>query len=116
MAQFLMNAMPECDVNVATLWSTAIPVYFSGKGRPAIFMQHYEEVFYPMEKDQLTNRLLTRFALSLPIYKMANSSWLAKQFERALRTKHSVLEQRPGGRGFLSRGRRRACKTAFCGS
>ena len=115
MAQFLMNAMPECDVNVATLWSTAIPVYFGGKGRPAIFMQHYEEVFYPMEKDQLTNRLLTRFALSLPIYKMANSSWLAKQFER-----HSDKTFRsrttPWRSRISSRGRRRACKTAFCGS
>ena len=82
MAQFLMNAMPECDVNIATLWSTAIPVYFCNKGRPAIFMQHYEEVFYPVERDLLTWRLMTRLALSLPIYKIANSSWLAKQFER----------------------------------
>ena len=79
MAQFLMNAIPDCDVNVATLWSTAIPVYFSGKGRPAIFMQHYEEVFYRLERNQLISRLLTRLALSLPIYKMANSSWLARQ-------------------------------------
>jgi glycosyltransferase involved in cell wall biosynthesis len=82
MAQYLMNAMPDCDVNIATLWSTAIPVYFSNKGRPVIFMQHYEEVFYPPEREQLTSRLLTRFALSLPIYKIANSSWLAAQFER----------------------------------
>jgi glycosyltransferase involved in cell wall biosynthesis len=81
-AQYLMNAMPECDVNIATLWSTAIPVYFSNKGRPVIFMQHYEEVFYPPEREQLTSRLLTRFALSLPIYKIANSSWLALQFEK----------------------------------
>jgi glycosyltransferase involved in cell wall biosynthesis len=82
MAQFFMNAMPECDVNIATLWSTAIPVYFSSKGRPAIFMQHYEEIFYPVERNTLVNRLLTRLALSLPIYKIANSSWLAKQFEQ----------------------------------
>ena len=81
-AQILMNAMPDCDVNIATFWSTAIPVYFSGKGKPAIFMQHYEEVFYPLERTSLTNRLLTRFAFALPIYKIANSSWLANQFEQ----------------------------------
>jgi glycosyltransferase involved in cell wall biosynthesis len=82
LAQLLMNAMPDCDVNVATFWSTAIPVYFSGKGRPTIFMQHYEEVFYSLDRKYLPARLLTRFGLSLPIYKIANSSWLAKQHER----------------------------------
>jgi glycosyltransferase involved in cell wall biosynthesis len=82
MAQFLMNAMPDCDVNIATHWSTAIPVYFSNKGKPTIFMQHYEEVFYPVDRRCITGHLLTRLACALPIYKIANSSWLAKQFER----------------------------------
>src|SRR3954447_4012611 len=39
----LMEAMPACDLNIATLWSTAFPVFFSRKGKPVYFMQHYEE-------------------------------------------------------------------------
>jgi glycosyltransferase involved in cell wall biosynthesis len=81
MCQFLMNAMPDCDVNIATLWSTAIPVYFSGKGKPVIFMQHLEEIFYLLEKESLFSRLMNRLVLSLPLFKVANSSWLQKQVE-----------------------------------
>ena len=72
----LIDAMPECDINIATLWSTAFPVYFSGKGKPVYFMQHYEEIFYPMEKDFMLHKLAARMSYTLPIYKIANSSWL----------------------------------------
>jgi glycosyltransferase involved in cell wall biosynthesis len=74
----LIQAMPDCDINIATFWSTALPVYLSGKGKPVYFMQHYEEVFYPPEPEFITQRLGARSSYSLPIYKIANSSWLQK--------------------------------------
>ena len=74
----LIQAMPDCDINIATFWSTALPVYLSGKGKPVYFMQHYEEVFFPPELEFITQRLGARSSYSLPIYKIANSSWLQK--------------------------------------
>jgi glycosyltransferase involved in cell wall biosynthesis len=75
----LIDSMPECDLNIATLWSTAFPVYLSGKGKPVYFMQHYEEVFYPLQSStSIMSRLLARMSYALPIYKVANSSWLQK--------------------------------------
>lgn len=81
LSQFLMNAMPDCDVNIATWWATALPVYFSGKGKPVIFLQHLEEVFYPVEREHVLSRLMSRLALSLPLYKIANSSWLQREIQ-----------------------------------
>jgi glycosyltransferase involved in cell wall biosynthesis len=75
----LIEAMPECDLNIATLWSTAFPVYFSRKGKPVYFMQHNEEIFYPMQPEAMMARLSSRMSYALPIYKVANSSWLQRQ-------------------------------------
>ena len=74
----LIEVMPDCDLNIATLWSTAFPVYFSRKGKPVYFMQHYEEIFYTMEPDFMLHRLAARMSYFLPVYKVANSSWLQR--------------------------------------
>lgn len=74
----LIEAMPDCDLNIATLWSTAYPVYLSGKGKPVYFMQHYEEIFYPLVPDMMLCKLMSRSSYDLPIFKIANSSWLQK--------------------------------------
>ncbi len=71
----IMEAIPDCDLNIATLWSTAFPVLFSRKGKPVYFMQHYEEIFFP-EPGELLQRLLARMSYALPLHKVANSSWL----------------------------------------
>jgi glycosyltransferase involved in cell wall biosynthesis len=71
-----MEVMPDCDLNIATLWTTTFPVYFSGKGKPVFFMQHFEEVFYSMHPSFAMHRLGAKIAYSLPLYKVANSSWL----------------------------------------
>ena len=71
-----MEVMPPCDLNIATLWTTAFPVFFSRKGKPVHFMQHYEEVFVPLQPAFVLHRLGARFAHALPMYKVANSSWL----------------------------------------
>ncbi|TAJ93136.1 MAG: glycosyltransferase, partial [Gammaproteobacteria bacterium] len=74
----LIEAMPDCDINIATYWSTAFPVYFSHKGKPVYFMQHYEEIFYTMQHDYMMHKQMARTSYALPIYKIANSSWLQK--------------------------------------
>jgi len=73
---YLINAMPDCDINIATIWSTILPVYYSRKGKPAVYMQHSEDMIYPLDSDNLASRLLARLSMSLPVFKIANSSWL----------------------------------------
>ncbi len=77
----LIEAMPECDLNIATLWTTAFPVYFSRKGKPVYFMQHNEEIFHAMQPEAMMSRLSSRMSYALPIYKIANSSWLQRQIQ-----------------------------------
>lgn len=82
-AQFyVIGCVPDCDLNIATLWSTAYSAYFSKKGKPVYFMQHYEEVFYP---NDVLLKLLARISYELPIYKVANSSWLQRQIQSKYR-------------------------------
>lgn len=71
-----MEVMPDCDLNIATMWKTVFPVYLSRKGSPVFFMQHYEEVFFPLQPAFVSERLSARLAYSLPVFKVANSSWL----------------------------------------
>lgn len=72
----VMEMIPDCDLNIATFWSTVFPVYYSFKGKPVFFMQHYEEVFYPLLPNLLMHKLMARLAFEMPVYKVANSSWL----------------------------------------
>jgi len=74
--KLVTDVIPECDLNIATFWSTAYIAYLSGKGKPIYFMQHYEEVFYPDNKEYGLFRRLCSLTYDLPIYKVANSSWL----------------------------------------
>jgi glycosyltransferase involved in cell wall biosynthesis len=83
----LIEAMPSCDLNIATVWTTTFPVFLSKKGKPVYFMQHYEEVFYPFETNYILQRLLTRSSYDLPIYKIANSSWL----QSVIKEKHQQV-------------------------
>lgn len=73
---YLVGCIPDCDINIATMWSTAYAAFLSRKGKPVYFMQHYEEVFYPVDDSMVMNRLGARMSYQLPIYKIANSSWL----------------------------------------
>ena len=78
----LIDCFPDCDVNIATAWLSAYAVYFSKKGKPVYFMQHYEEVFQRKDDNKLLEILSTRDTYSLPLYKIANSSWLKNQIAR----------------------------------
>ncbi len=71
--------IPDCDVNIATSYLTALPVYFSNKGVPFYFMQHFEEFFahdsaapgFAIKDASLTYKL--------PLNKIANSTWLKQE-------------------------------------
>lgn len=72
----VIGYMPDCDINIATAWLTAYAVYFSQKGKPVYFMQHYEEVFERIDCNRVLKLLEIRGSYALPMYKIANSSWL----------------------------------------
>lgn len=76
------EVIPECDLNIATFWSTAFPVFFSRKGKPVYFMQHYEEILYPQQPAFILQRLAARTSYQLPLHKVANSSWLQRQIKQ----------------------------------
>lgn len=69
----LINATPDCDINVATWNGTSIAVWFSGKGRPYFFMQDFYEQL-PTPRDTR----LFEAALKMPFYFLANSSYTQK--------------------------------------
>ena len=68
----LSEAIPDCDINVATWFPTSFAVYRSGKGIPFYFLQDYEE--------QLGgNRYLINMfkeSLYLPMNIITGSQWL----------------------------------------
>jgi hypothetical protein len=72
----LSECSPECDVNVATFWSTAKPTYESGKGRGYYLVQHYEPSFYPEGSLQHAKAAET---YDYPLTKLCVSQWLANK-------------------------------------
>ncbi|MDP1808313.1 MAG: glycosyltransferase family 4 protein [Actinomycetota bacterium] len=75
--QNLLLLMPDCDINIATDFPTAIPVYLSKKGKGCYFMQHYERLFADARPfDSLIEALDADYTYHLPLVKIANSSWL----------------------------------------
>lgn len=68
----LADAMPECDVNIATFSHTAFAVHRSKKGLPFYHMQHYEKLFY----NDTYNSQMARETYFLPLHKIANCIWL----------------------------------------
>jgi len=71
-ALFLARAVPECDVNVATLCLTAFAVHRSQKGVPFYHMQHYE----PLTMKGRPAKIVAEKTYGLPMKKIANSIWL----------------------------------------
>jgi glycosyltransferase involved in cell wall biosynthesis len=74
---FLKQIIPHCDINVATLSLTSFPVHNSGKGIYFYHMQHYE----PISMIGIMNKRLAEKSYSLPLYKIANSIWLANMID-----------------------------------
>lgn len=73
-AEKLAKNCPNCDVVVATAWSTAYAAnMLAEKYITAYHMQHYEEVFATTEYE----RGLIRATYGFPLFNIANSKWLA---------------------------------------
>ncbi len=68
----LKEAIPDCDVNMATYCFTAFPTYYSGKGRGFYLVQHYEPWFFEQKKAQEKAAL----TYTLPLKKVCVSKWL----------------------------------------
>lgn len=69
----LQKSIPDCDVNVATYFSTAFPTYFSGKGEPFYLVQNFEPWFF---KDDDPNWKRAEASYLLPMEKLCVSHWL----------------------------------------
>src|SRR5580658_1779710 len=85
----LTPAIPEADLIVAANWESIIPAWQSGRGKPVHFPQHYDEVFFTLDGDQSSGwstnpliKMLCRSTFQMPLYRIANSSWLAGEFRR----------------------------------
>ncbi len=70
----LSQAIPECDINIATFYPTALAVYFSNKGRPYYFVQD----FPTLVKEQCNGDYCLKMfeaSLMMPFYFLANSKY-----------------------------------------
>jgi glycosyltransferase involved in cell wall biosynthesis len=77
----VIQLIPDCDINIATSFETALAVYFSGKGIPFYFMQHFEELFNIEYPDPEFSKRDAALSYLLPLHKIANSSWLKRELE-----------------------------------
>ncbi len=75
---------PSCDVTVATHYTTAWPVSLFGKGKGFYFMQHLEELFASPGPTEKFEKYMCRSTYSLPLVKLANSTWLRDQFRKVI--------------------------------
>ena len=85
----LPPAIPEADLIIAANWDCIIPAWQSGKGKPVHFPQHYDEVFFTLDGAPAAGllgnpliKMMCRSAYQMPVYRIANSSWLGGEFRR----------------------------------
>ncbi len=85
----LTPAIPRADVIIAANWESVLPAWQSGKGKPVHFPQHYDEVFFTLDGAASTSlqgnplvKMLCRNAFQMPVYRIANSTWLAGELKR----------------------------------
>jgi len=91
--RLLSRFIPECDINVATAWATTYPTLHSQKGITFYHMQHFETLFV---KDDPSLETLARETYTLPLRKIANSSWLkgviAREFNVDVPVVHPAID------------------------
>lgn len=85
----LTPAIPKADVIIAANWDSVIPAWQSGQGKVVHFPQHYDEVFFTLDGSAAASlqgnpliKMLCRTAFQTPAYRIANSTWLAREFHR----------------------------------
>jgi len=88
-ANLLSPAIPKADLIIAANWDCVIPAWQSGKGKPVHFPQHYDEVLFSLDGNPAAGllgnpliKMMCRNAYQMPVYRIANSSWLAGEFRR----------------------------------
>jgi len=79
----LIAALPDCDVNIATWYPTAVPTWLSHKGRPIYLMQDYYE-----QTDAEYERRAFQTTLRLPMPFIVDSTYL----------KELVLKEQPSAK------------------
>ena len=84
----LTPAIPKCDLIISSNWDTILPAWQSRQGKPVHFPQHYDEVFFTLDGATSSSlqgnpliKLLCRNSFQLPVYRIANSSWLAGELQ-----------------------------------
>jgi len=85
----LTPAIPQADLIIASDWDTVIPAWQSGKGKPVHFPQHYDEVLFTLDSAVSNSlqgnpliKMMCRNAFQVPAYRIANSTWLARELRR----------------------------------
>lgn len=69
----LSDITPDCDINVATWYSTSFAVHRSGKGKPFYFFQDFEEIVEPLGPYHVR---MFKESLYLPFHIITGSHWL----------------------------------------
>jgi glycosyltransferase involved in cell wall biosynthesis len=75
-------ALPEADIQLATHYSTVLAVAQSPARLRAHFVQHVETLFAHEAPNPELLHAFTKMALSLPVYRIVNSSWARKTVHR----------------------------------
>jgi glycosyltransferase involved in cell wall biosynthesis len=85
----ISSSIPQSDLIIAANWDGIIPAWQSGKGKPVHFPQHYDEVFFTLDGNPSAGlqgnpliKMLCRNTYQMPVYRIANSKWLAGEFQR----------------------------------
>jgi glycosyltransferase involved in cell wall biosynthesis len=74
----LTEAIPDCDINVATFCLTVYPTLCSGKGIMFYYVQHYEPFFFTDRYD----RNKAKLSFFFPTKKLVVSKWLQQLIKR----------------------------------
>jgi len=69
----LSDITPDCDINVATWYSTSFAVHRSGKGIPFYFLQDFEEIVEPLGPYHVR---MFKESPYLPFHIITGSHWL----------------------------------------
>ena len=85
----LTPSIPRADIVIAGGWDAIMPAWLCGRGKPVHFPQHYDEVFFSLDPLSVEGflgnpliKMLCRNTFQLPLYRVANSSWLSGEFKR----------------------------------
>ena len=76
----LVKSIPDCDVNVATYFTTVRPTLLSKKGKACYLVQHYEPSFFSSGNQE---RLVAEATYSMPLQKLCVSQWLTEKVNGA---------------------------------